>query len=245
MPGKAKRPPGGNEKKQLRNEIETKKGELRRLQEKFREDSDRLKNMQSTADTWQKCIDELRSSNITLENQLRAAEATRGKVIADIKLRHEEAQRVNQQRLQEALLRRSNSAQQVSEMNSELNQCQQRIRSELMRYRSLLHSRSREIDEATATLKNLEEKEMRLFSNLGREHGPPFGFMPSLDDYEFESCRAPELSESIPSPIARDVSQLRVEEDKLKMLIETFKQLTEKLNGQIQSLAREETLPVD
>jgi chromosome segregation ATPase len=240
MPAKARR--GGTEKQQLRSEIETKRGEIRRLQDKFAADSERLKYFQSNQEKFVKYIQDLISSNAQLEKQLEDNTAAHSKAMQHIEHTQDSTQRANRQRLHEALIRRSNSAESVRDVSAQLMQFEQEIRDKTQSYRALLRGRKLQEEEAAMSLDALEEREAKQFGRLLRDHAPQLAFVGTIDSSS-EEDDLDELSAMEPfaaSAIASNHAQLKAEEERLNKRIETFRQINEKLNLQIKSLAAEE-----
>jgi hypothetical protein len=240
MPGKARR--CGNEKQQLRSEIETKRGEIRRLQDKFAADSERLKYFQSHQEKFVKYVQDLISSNAQREKEFEETQLAHTKAMEQIEQTQESTQRANRKHLHETLVRRSNSAQSVRDVSAQLAQFEQDIRDKTQSYRALLQCRKREAEEAAMSLDALEEREAKLFGRLLRDHAPQLAFVGTIDssseEDDFDELGAMEPFAA--SVIASNHAQLKAEEDKLNKRIETFRQVNEQLNLQIRSLAAED-----
>jgi hypothetical protein len=233
MPAKSSRP--GNEKT-LKSEIEAKRGEIRRLQDKFASDSERHKYLVTYQDRLLKYIQDLNAQNAQTQERYDMEKKMELEEMSRIENSIHANEIASRARISVALAERLATYNEVQAASLKLSRFEEFVQDRTRFYRETLAKRKAEVDEARRDLEVVEQQNARLMRALISDHPEQFGFSCSLEsppEDDVDEFRGME-------PMALRLQALRAEDEKLTQRITLFRQLKERLQLQIQALNGEE-----
>jgi hypothetical protein len=236
MPAKASRR-GGNDKR-LQSEIESKRGEIHRLQNKFSADSERHKYLVTYQENLVKYIQDLKAQNAQLEERYETDKKSDQEQIQRAENEAKAGEIASRGRLRVALEHRLTSLAEAQRASADLARFEATVADKVRIYKELIAKRRADVEEAERDLALLQEQSAPLLSRVMAENPEqlalPCSFEGSDEEDEiddlarFEAARARMLLSTQPL--------LRSEEAKLNKKIESFRQLKQKLELQISAL---------
>ena len=190
-----------NEKQQLRAQIESIRGETRKLQEKYTFDSERLEQLNLRQEKVLACINEVNKQNKLLEQRISVAQNNKDFGKEEIMINHTIIENSYQERLKNAINSRANFTRLIKETKDKILSLQCVIEKDIQVYDQTIRSREIAISEATKKLKVLEDKEYKLFTNLLTKAKDPLDFMNNplngIDDFSFSQFDGAENSRNL------------------------------------------------
>lgn len=178
-----------NEKQQLRAQIESIRGETRKLQEKYTFDSERLEQLNLHQEKVLACINEVNKQNKLLEQRINVAQNNKDLGKEEIELNHARIENLYQEKLTNAIKSRAKYTRMIREIKDKILSLHCVIEKDIQVYDQTIRSREIAISEASKKLKVLEDKEYKLFTNLLSKAKDPLDFMNNplngIDDFSF------------------------------------------------------------
>ena len=190
-----------NEKQQLRAQIESIRGETRKLQEKYTFDSERLEQLNLRQEKVLACINEVNKQNKLLEQRINVAQSNSDLGKEEILINHTIIENSYQERLKNAIKSRANYARLITETKDKILSLQCLIEKNVQVYDQTIRSREISISEATKKLKALEDKEYKFFTNLLSKAKNPLSYMSNplngIDDFSFSQFDGAENNKNL------------------------------------------------
>lgn len=221
-----------NEKQQLEAQIESIRGETKKLREKYTFDSERLEQLNLRQEKVLACINEVNKQNKLLEQRINVAQNNKDLSKEEIIINHTIIENSYQERLKNAIKSRTNYSRLIRETKDKILSLQCVIEKDIQVYDQTIRSREIAISEATKKLKVLEDKEYKLFTNLLAKAKNPLDLIGNplngIDDFSFSQFDGTENS--------RNIFERLNEQAVLQRQIDTLTRVKNNLTKQIEDL---------
>ncbi|OHS98025.1 hypothetical protein TRFO_35674 [Tritrichomonas foetus] len=176
-----------NEKQQLRAQLESIRGETRRLQEKYTVESEHLKRFSLHQDRVLAYINDVNNQKKLLEQQISVAKKNEDIVIQELERNLRNIAELDQKKLLSATKSRVFYSRLIREVKDKITNLETDIQKKVQVYDQSIRSREITINESIKKLKDLEDQELKLFTAILNKATNPLSFIKDshddLDDY--------------------------------------------------------------
>jgi septal ring factor EnvC (AmiA/AmiB activator) len=229
-----------NEKQQLRTEIDAKRGEIRRLQDKYTADGERLKHISAHAEQMRTRIQDATTQTARLELQVEDAKRNESATLKNLESKRMLANSLHRGRIVHAHEHRRRSTQKLDDVAKKLADLNHYIDDRTQFYRETVRVKQAELDELDRALTELQDEEAQLLMELLDDNSPPgdgLAERPSGDDeIPIDVITQDDLDMHTLAVELCRLDALIFENAKLERQIETFTQMRDKLKAQVQAL---------
>jgi hypothetical protein len=229
-----------SETQQLRTEIDAKRGEIRRLQDKYTADGERLKHASSHAEQMRARIQDITAQTTRVEAQVEEAKRAEAGALKSIESKRMLADSLHRGHLIHAHERRRRASQKLEDVAQKLTDLEHYIDERTKFYRETVRVKQAELDELDRELTELQDEEAQLLMDLLADNSSPaLGISERAfpeEDLPIDIVTQDEIDAQTCAMEQCKMDVLIAENEKLGKQIETFTQMRDKLKAQVQAL---------